>query len=228
MTFKIFIRSLTLIILLIVLGFLLKNAEFGGFIDKDWIDNYAGNNGLKGQLTFLLAATFLLAIGFPRQVISFLAGYGFGLNLGAVLALLACGTGCAIAFFFARFYGREWIKSKFPNRLAKADEFFCANTFVTTLLIRFMPAGSNIVTNLVAGVSGARAFIFILASSIGYIPQTIIFALLGSGFHIDIEFRITLSIILFFASLFLGLFLYRKYKRIGLDKIITQSSSGKV
>ena len=113
MTFKIFIRSLTLIILLIALGFLLKNAEFGGFIDKDWIDNYARNNGLKGQLSFLLAATFLLAIGFPRQVISFLAGYGFGLNLGAVLALLACGTACVITFFFARFCGREWIKSKF-------------------------------------------------------------------------------------------------------------------
>ena len=133
------------------------------------------------------------------------------------MALISCTIGCSATFFFARFVGRDWINSKFPGRLARADQFFSANTFITTLLLRFMPAGSNFVTNLVAGVSGAHATIFIGSSMVGYIPQTAIFALLGSGFNIDLEFRIILSIGLCFASILLGLYLYSRYKSISID-----------
>ena len=217
MSLKLFIRSSVLIILLVALGFLLKTYEFNKIINKDWIDVYVGSTGLEGRFIFLGVATLLASIGFPRQIISFLAGYAFGLNFGAALALISCTIGCSATFFFARFVGRDWINSKFPRRLARADQFFSANTFITTLLLRFMPAGSNFVTNLVAGVSGARAVSFIGSSMLGYIPQTVIFALLGSGFNIDLEFRIILSIVLFLASILLGLFLYRKYKSISIN-----------
>ncbi|MFP6711417.1 MAG: VTT domain-containing protein [Rhodospirillales bacterium] len=213
MTPKLIIRGLVLIGLLVALGFLLKSSGLGEIIDKDWIDVHVHNNGFEGRLLFVGVAALLAAAGFPRQIISFLAGYAFDLNLGFVLALIACGIGCTIAFFFARIIGRDWVKSKFPRRLDKADQFFSANTFTTTLLIRFMPAGSNFVTNLVAGVSGAKALSFIAGSTLGYIPQTVIFALLGSGINLDPGFRITLSVVLFISSIALGIFLYRKYKR---------------
>jgi uncharacterized membrane protein YdjX (TVP38/TMEM64 family) len=213
MTPKLIIRGLVLIGLLVALGFLLKSSGLGENIDKDWIDVHVRNNGFEGRLLFVGVAALLAAAGFPRQIISFLAGYAFDLNLGFVLALIACGIGCTIAFFFARIIGRDWVKSKFPRRLDKADQFFSANTFTTTLLIRFMPAGSNFVTNLVAGVSGAKALSFIAGSTLGYIPQTVIFALLGSGINLDPGFRITLSVVLFISSIALGIFLYRKYKR---------------
>jgi uncharacterized membrane protein YdjX (TVP38/TMEM64 family) len=226
MNLKLFLRSSILIILLVGLGFFFKTYEVNGIIDKNWIDIYVGNNGLAGCLIFFVVAILLVTVGFPRQIISFLAGYAFGLNYGTTLALGACAIGCSATFFFARFLGREWIHSKFSRRLnsrnnvffpSKADQFFSANTFITTLLIRFMPVGSNFVTNLVAGVSGVRAISFIGGSTIGYIPQTVIFALLGSGFNVDLEFRIILSIVLFLASILLGFFLYRKYKRLTLD-----------
>ena len=213
MTPKVIIRGLVMIGLLVGFGFLLKSSGLGEIIDKNWIDIHVRNNGLEGQLIFVGAAAVLVAVGFPRQIVSFLGGYAFGLNIGVVLALAACAIGCAIAFFFARIIGRDWVKSKFPRRLEKADQFFSANTFSTTLLIRFMPVGSNFVTNLVAGVSGATALSFISGSMLGYIPQTVIFALLGSGFNLDPEFSITLSVILFVASVVMGVFLYRKYKR---------------
>lgn len=217
MTPKLIIRGLVLIGLLVALGFLLKSSGLGEIIDKDWIVKRALEAPVRqifeGRLLFVGVAALLAAAGFPRQIISFLAGYAFDLNLGFVLALIACGIGCTIAFFFARIIGRDWVKSKFPRRLDKADQFFSANTFTTTLLIRFMPAGSNFVTNLVAGVSGAKALSFIAGSTLGYIPQTVIFALLGSGINLDPGFRITLSVVLFISSIALGIFLYRKYKR---------------
>ncbi len=216
---KAIIRSLILIILIVTLGLLLKTTGFGQVVDKNWIDAHVQTKGLEGQFIYLVVAALLVTVGFPRQIISFLAGYAFGLYYGTLMALIACAIGCSFAFFFARFVGRDWVKSRFPRRLFKADQFFSANTFVTTLLIRFMPAGSNFVTNLVAGVSGAGALSFLGGSTLGYIPQTVIFALLGSGFNIDNSFQIALSTLLFASSVFLGLLLYRKYKRFGLEEV---------
>ena len=216
---KAIIRSLILIILIVMLGLLLKTTGFGLILDKNWIDVHVQSKGLEGQFIYLVVTVLLVTVGFPRQIISFLAGYAFGLYYGTLIALIACAIGCGLTFFFARLVGRDWVKSRFPRRLSNADQFFSANTFVTTLLIRFMPAGSNFVTNLVAGVSGAGAISFIGGSTLGYIPQTVIFALLGSGFNIDDGFQITLSALLFASSVFLGLLLYQKYKRFGLEEV---------
>jgi len=209
---KTLIRGFVTLCFLMILGFLLRKYGLGDIIDQNWIDENVRNNGVQGYLNFVGVAAVLVAIGFPRQIISFLSGYAFGFNLGTTLGLLTCAVGCAIAFFFARFIARDWVNSKFLDRLSKADQFFTANTFITTLLIRFMPLGSNIVTNLVAGVSGASAVSFICASTLGYIPQTLIFALLGSGFNLDLSLRVMLSLVLFAGSAFLGIYLYRKYK----------------
>ena len=217
MRLKLFIRGLGVILLILVFGSFLKYSGIVNIIDQNWVDINIRNNGLYGFFLFALIAALLVTFGFPRQIVSFLAGYAFGLVLGTSVALVACAIGCCLAFFSARLIGRNWLKSKFPERIEKADRFFSANTFVTTVLIRFMPAGSNFITNLVAGVSGASATTFISASTIGYIPQTLIIALLGSGFNIENRTQILVSAALFAISIALGLILYRKYKNFGLE-----------
>ena len=81
-----------------------------------------------------------------------------------------------------------------------------------TLLIRFLPAGSNLLTNLAAGVSKVGAMPFILGSAIGYIPQTAVFALVGSGIGVDHFWRFSLSVLLFLICGGLGIHLYRRYR----------------
>ncbi|MBT6609343.1 MAG: SNARE associated Golgi protein, partial [Rhodospirillaceae bacterium] len=71
-----------------------------------------------------------------------------------------------------------------------------------------------------AGVTGVSAVIFIAASAIGYIPQMLIFALVGSGVHLDTGYGIGLSVVLFVISGLMGVHLYRKHrhgKRLGDD-----------
>ncbi len=81
-----------------------------------------------------------------------------------------------------------------------------------TLLIRFLPLGSNFLINLAAGVSRVPALPFISGSAIGYVPQMVVFALMGSGIGLDPELRISLSAVLFMLSGFLGIHLYRKHR----------------
>ncbi|MDD2705037.1 MAG: hypothetical protein PHU07_06875 [Acidocella sp.] len=50
----------------------------GGGGAQNELGNVLAQGGLKGQTMFLLLATFLTAIGLPRQIPAFAAGYAFG------------------------------------------------------------------------------------------------------------------------------------------------------
>ena len=210
---KTILRGISLIILLATLGFAVQGGGLGGVFNQDWVDSNVRGAGVKGNFIFLLGACLFIAIGLPRQIVSFLGGYAFGLLLGTGLALAATGLGCIISFTFARFMGREFVAARFPGRLKKADGFLRHNTLAMALLIRLLPLGSNLVTNLVAGVSSAGASGFLAGSVLGYIPQTVIFALLGSGINLDPALRITSSVVLFVLSAAIGGHLYRRYRQ---------------
>ena len=206
------LRGIVMIATLALLGFLFQASEINGALDEGWIESHIMGRGIIGELLFLGMATFITAVGLPRQVISFLGGYAFGLAMGTVLALMGTVLGCAIAFYYARILARTPIQKRFSTRVRTLDNFLHDNTFSMTLLVRMLPVGSNVATNLAAGVSSVRGLPFIGGSAIGYLPQTLIFALAGSGIAVDPELRIGLSIILFVLSGALGVYLYRHFR----------------
>ncbi|MFC1672717.1 TVP38/TMEM64 family protein [Pseudomonadota bacterium] len=187
-------------------------ADLGNALSNDWIDSHIKGQGLAGEFLFLGLAALATGVGLPRQVLSGLAGYAFGLWLGTGLALLGTTLGCIGAFYYARLLARAPLQKKFSGKVRRLDDFLHDNTFSMTLLIRMLPVGSNVATNLAAGVSSVRAVPFFGGSTLGYLPQTAIFALLGSGVAVDPALRISLSVILFVASGVLGVYLYRHFR----------------
>jgi uncharacterized membrane protein YdjX (TVP38/TMEM64 family) len=75
-----------------------------------------------------------------------------------------------------------------------------------------LPVGNNFATSLAAGVSRVPARLFLLGSLLGYIPQTLVFALAGSGIETGAGVRVGLAVLLFFMSAAIGIWLYRKYR----------------
>ena len=212
MNIRVFLRGVALIASFAVIGYVLKVSGFGAMFDSGWIDADIRGQGATGALLFVAIGAGGTALGLPRQVISFLGGYAFGLVGGTALALLATVLGCTFSFSYARFFGRAFVAKRFPGRVRRIDEFLSENPFSMALLIRLLPAGNNLVTSLAAGVSGVSAIAFFAGSALGYIPQTVVFALVGSGIELDPAWRIGLSIVLFVVSGALGIYLYRKYR----------------
>lgn len=213
MKFKLYLRGLILIATLVAIGYLFRVTGLQGLFNEAWIDQEIRGRGLLGEVIFLGIGAVLAAIGFPRQAVCFLGGYAFGFGLGMPLALLASLFGCILAFTYARLLGRSVVKARFPDRIRRIDNFLHDNPLSMTLLLRLLPVGSNLVTNLAAGVSGVRALPFFAGSALGYVPQTVIFALLGSGLRLDPAWRIGASVALFVASGMLGLYLFRRYRK---------------
>ena len=165
-----------------------------------------------GAALFLGTAAALLAVGMPRQVAAFAAGYAFGAWRGGALVMAAQMLGCAADFWWARLIARDWATRHLRGRLARIDRMLAARPFTATLTLRLLPVGNNLLLNLLAGISGLRLWPFLAASLLGYLPQTAIFALTGSGTHVDRRFQLALAATLFVLSAALGVGLLRQAK----------------
>jgi uncharacterized membrane protein YdjX (TVP38/TMEM64 family) len=210
MTPKFFVRGLVLMAGFVLLAWGPLALGLGSASDVEWVERAVRGHGAAGVAMFLAAGGLAAAAGMPRQAICFVAGYGFGFGWGCVVSSAASLLGCVAAFYYARLLGRNFLRRRFPARVQKIDAFLKEHPVSMTVLVRFLPVGSNLLTNLAAGVSSVAAPSFFLGSVIGYLPQTVVFVLLGSGTRIDAVWRIAASVALFFVSAALGVVLYRR------------------
>jgi len=199
----------------LVAGGLLLRA-LGAAPGTDWVDRYIRDEGVGGELLFIAVAAAATAVGVPRQSAAFLGGYAFGTVMGAALALAAQLVGCAAAYFWARAVGRGWaerrLNGRFGPRLRPLVERLRGNPFAAALALRLLPVGNNLALNLLAGLSGIAAGPFLAASALGYLPQTVIFALLGKGVRVDGAWQMALAAGLLAVSVALGLWLLRRQR----------------
>lgn len=208
-----YLKGLALILSLVAIGYGMRAAGLSDVLNTGWVDAEVKGQGIRGDAIFVGMATILAAVGFPRQVIAFMGGYAFGMLEGSALALLATTLGCILAFAYARIVGRSFVQRHFGKKVARFDNILADSPFLTTLLIRFLPVGSNVATNLIAGVSHVRVIPFVLGSAAGYLPQTAIFVLMGSGVQVDQTSKIGVGAALFVISGALGAYLYRNLRR---------------
>ncbi len=191
---------------------LLRLSGLHDALDTAWVDANIRDHGFSGLALYLGVGCLLTAVGMPRQVVGFLGGYAFGAALGTVWGTLATAMGCVVTFYYARLAGQSFVARRFSRRVAKINAFLGRDPFTMSFIIRCLPVGNNMLTNLLAGVSAIPALPFFAGSAAGYVPQTFIFALLGSGVRVSPELRTTASAVLFVVSSLLGYLLYRRYR----------------
>lgn len=209
------------LLLLGLLGGGLVLRSFAGHLDTELIDQLVVGQGITGQLVYVLLAAASCATGVPRQAAGFAAGYAFSAALGAplalVLAMLAQVLGCALDFFWARAVARDWARKRLRGRLARLEAVLADNPFMITLIVRLLPVGNNTAFSLLGGASAARPLPFHAASALGYLPQTVVFVLAGSGAQASGWTQIGLAVAGFAASVVLGLWLYRRYRAMAFN-----------
>lgn len=158
-------------------------------------------------LLFVVIGIAATAIGLPRQLFAFISGFAFGVVPGVALSLTMALIGCAIAFSFSRRFLRVWFLARHQRLVDGLDALTKHDAFWKIVMLRFQPLGTNLLTNLAAGVSLLPARSFLMASAIGYIPQMVVFALLGSGTRLGSSTQLTVSLFLLFISFLIGLWL---------------------
>lgn len=149
------------------------------------------------------------AFGLPRQAVAFAAGYGWGPVTAVALALAAQMLGCAANLFWARAVGQDFVRRRFGRHIARLDTVLASRPFAATLALRLLPTGNNLALNLLAGVSSLRATPFLAASAIGYLPQTVIFVLLGQGSKVGRGTEVAIGVSLLVVAVLLAVWIFR-------------------
>jgi uncharacterized membrane protein YdjX (TVP38/TMEM64 family) len=197
-------RPVLLVVGLIGAGLMLRGAGLGG----------VATTGRHGPFAYVVLGTMACAVGVPRQVVAYAGGLAWGFWPGAALGLAAQVLGCAATLSWSRLVARRWatcwLRRRATGRLARLDAFLARNPFTATLTMRLLPVGSNMVLTLIAGVSAVPAGPFLAASALGYVPQTVVFALLGSGVRVEHGLQVALAAVLLALSLLLGAALVRR------------------
>ena len=212
MKVRTYLPGLVFLATLIAVGYGVESGLLTGMLSEDWIDREVRGKGISGELLFVAVGGLVTAVAIPRHVVSFLGGYAFGAVLGTALAVLATEIGCVIVFFYGRYVGRPLVSERIRARVRRIEDFLASNPFSMTLLVRLLPMGNNFATSLAAGVSRVPAQPFLLGSLLGYVPQTFVFALAGSGIEVGARSRLVIAAVFFVVSGAIGIWLYRRYR----------------
>lgn len=204
---------------------LLRYADAVGLFDVSFLNDYVKDRGIVGILVFMGLATVFSAIGMPRQLMSVGAGYAFGVVTGTCIMGISLVGGGLLSFYYMRFLARESVRRRFESKIASVERIWLAKPFLLTICLRLLPLGNNTLTNMLAGTSKVPPLPFFCGSFIGYIPQNLIFTLLGSGVGFDDTEKFLYSALLFVVSISLGAVVYRSLRRQGVEALTRQDVS---
>ncbi len=135
------------------------------------------------QVTLGFFAAYVAATGLSlpgATLLTIAAGAIFGLLWGTVLVSFASSIGATIAFLVSRFLLRDWVQSRFGDRLRAINEGMAKDGAFYLFTLRIVPAVPFFVINLAMGPTPIRVRTFYWASQLGMLPATMIYVNAGT------------------------------------------------
>lgn len=168
--------------------------------------------GPFGALVFLSVGVLATGMGMPRQLVAFIGGLAYGIVPGLLIALLAALAGCYLTVRLTTAFFSQRVRRRYPAFISQLDALLQNDVFIKVLMLRLQPLGTNLLTNVCIGLTSVSRWKFLLASGVGYVPQMLVFVLLGAGIRVGSEFQLMLSGVLMVASILLGILIFRLHK----------------
>jgi uncharacterized membrane protein YdjX (TVP38/TMEM64 family) len=154
-------------------------ARLGGFVD---------GNPIATGFVYVVLYVAAVAISFPgASIFTIAGGLMFGAIIGTALALLSATVGATLIFLIARTSLGEALAEKAGPRLQRLRRGIQAEGFSYLLFLRFMPIFPFWIVNLAAAFFGIRLVPYVLATAIGVIPGTFVYAYFGAGLGSALE-----------------------------------------
>ncbi len=223
-------NSVTLIKLLILalfVGGVIAFFAFGGQkylnletlkANRDALIQYAEQHYALALLIGFLIYTVSTALSLPGGLILSLAvGLVFGRWAGTVLIVFAATLGATLVFLAARYLFADMARKKIGGLAKKINEGFTQDAFNYLLFLRLVPLFPFWLVNLAPAFTNVSLKTYIIATAIGILPGTFVFANLGQNLGRISSTKDLLTPPIIGAFVLLGVFalipvLYKKFK----------------
>jgi uncharacterized membrane protein YdjX (TVP38/TMEM64 family) len=148
--------------------------------NRDLLLDYTESNYALAVAVFILVYILQTAFSLPGgAILTLTGGFLFGSLIGTVFVNIGATAGATLAFLAARYLLRDWVESKFGDRLGPIQAGFAENAFSYLMTLRLIPAFPFFLVNLVSGLTRVKLGTYMLATSLGIIPGSFVFAFAG-------------------------------------------------
>lgn len=125
---------------------------------------------------YILAA----ALALPGTVVVTLAGGAIlGLTVGTVVISFASTIGATLACFISRFLLRDWVQTRFGDKLKTVNEGMDREGAFYLFTLRLIPIFPFFLINLLMGLTGLPLARFYWVSQVGMLPATLVYVNAG-------------------------------------------------
>lgn len=153
---------------------------------KEWIKaftQWVRGLGPAGVVVFILAYAAATVLFLPGALFTIAAGLIYGVVAGTAVALVGAIIGASLAFLCGRYLVRKRVERSTQNnaKFKAIDEAIEKQGWKIIGLLRLSPLIPFNLSNYFYGVTAIRFWPYFLASSIGMIPGTLLYAYLGAA-----------------------------------------------
>jgi pyruvate/2-oxoglutarate dehydrogenase complex dihydrolipoamide dehydrogenase (E3) component/uncharacterized membrane protein YdjX (TVP38/TMEM64 family) len=130
---------------------------------------------------FFVVYVLMAAASIPgAAIMTIAAGALFGVLVGTVVVSFASAIGATFAFLGSRYLFRDWVQSKFGDRLKPINEGIERDGGFYLFTLRLVPAFPFFVVNLVMGLTSIKTRTYYWVSQVGMLLATIVFVNAGT------------------------------------------------
>ncbi|KAB2848643.1 MAG: TVP38/TMEM64 family protein [Hyphomicrobiaceae bacterium] len=143
---------------------------------------YVAGMPVKAVIFFTIAYAVATALSLPGgAVLTLTGGFLFGIVEGTAAVVVGATTGATALFLAARTALADVLRGKAGPWLSRMEAGFRDDALSYLLVLRLIPAFPFFVVNLVPAFLGVSLRTFVIATFLGIIPGTFVFASIGAG-----------------------------------------------
>jgi uncharacterized membrane protein YdjX (TVP38/TMEM64 family) len=149
--------------------------------NRDWLCGLVQQWGILAAFVYIMVYAMLVALSVPGGAILTIAGgFLFGTWIGGLCAVIGATLG-ATAIFLAARGGLGGLAQRAGRFVGKLEAGFREDAFNYLLVLRLVPIFPFWLVNLVPALVGVRLPTYVLATFLGIVPGTFVYASLGNG-----------------------------------------------
>lgn len=139
------------------------------------------NNPIIAYVSFFSLYILVTALSIPgASILTLLGAALFGFWTSLIIVSFASTIGATLAFLSSRFLLRDWVQTKFGNRLITLNQGIEKEGILYLLSLRLIPVFPFFIINLLMGLTTIKARTFFWVSQLGMLAGTAVYINAGT------------------------------------------------
>jgi uncharacterized membrane protein YdjX (TVP38/TMEM64 family) len=149
---------------------------------RAWLLRQVAESAVTTSLIFVAIYIAVVAFSLPGgAVMTITGGFLFGQWLGTLYVIVAATVGATILFLAARTALGDVLRARAGPFLKKMEAGFQENALSYLLVLRLIPIFPFFIVNLVPAFLGVNLRTYVIATFVGIIPGSFVYATVGAG-----------------------------------------------